>query len=275
VDFRDPWSLQAIDRGLPSHLASPVWLRLAERYERPVIDAAALVVVNTVAFERAMARAYPNAACRLMTVMNGADDDPISPSRHDGGFRLRFAGSIYDVAAPAILFEAAARVVRELGLTPAELSIDFLVDHAQYEGVPIELVAKRAGVQSYTTVAPLRPRGEALDFLADATMLVSLRQYSPMAIPAKVFEYVRLSAWLLVMAERDSATELLLRGTSAYVVEPGDVAATAAAIRHAYEAFVAGVRPEPLAHARDFSRRAQAEPLVNRIEALMASHEGA
>jgi hypothetical protein len=266
VDLRDPWSLQTVDRGLPEYLASPAWIELAKRYENPIIASAALVAVNTDAFASAMVQTYPDRARHIVTVMNGADEDPIPPSSHDEVFRLRFAGSIYDVSAPAVLLQAAEQVIRTLSLTPQQFSIEFLMDQSHYEGVPVDLIARRTGVEPFVTMQPLRPRAEALEFLAGATMLVSLRQYSPMAIPAKLFEYVRMGAWLLVMAEKDSAAELMLRGTRAEIVEPGNVAETAAAIRRCYEAFRAGERPVPVAKERDFSRRAQADVLIDRLE---------
>lgn len=275
VDLRDAWSLQTVERGLPEYLASPTWIELAQRYEKPIIESAAVVALNTQVFERAMAQVYPHAAGRFVTVMNGSDDDVIPPSRHDSVFRLRFAGSIYDVSAPGILLEAASRVIERLGLTPEQFSIEFLMDQGHYEGVPVDVVARRAGVEAYLTIHPLRPRAEALEFLAGATMLVSLRQYSPLAIPAKLFEYVRVAAWLLVMAEKDSATEVMLRGTGAEIVEPGDVEETAAAIQRCYEAFRAGERPQPVAAERDFSRRAQADVLIDRIEAVLNGHRSA
>jgi hypothetical protein len=205
--------------------------------------------------------------------MNGVDDDPIPASRHDNVFRLRFAGSIYDVSSPAVLLEAAAAVIRSLALSPEQFSIEFLMDAAHYEGVSIDVVARRAGVEQFVTIEPLRPRAEALVFLAEATMLVSLRQYSPIAIPAKLFEYVRMGAWLLVMAEHDSATELLLRGTDAEIVEPNNVTQAAASIELCYRAFRAGVRPQPVATGRDFSRNAQADVLIDRIEAVIEARQ--
>jgi len=275
VDLRDAWSLQTVERGLPEYLASPTWIELAQRYEKPVIESAAVVALNTRVFEQAMADTYPHVASRFVTVMNGSDDDVIPPSRHDSTFRLRFAGSIYDVSAPGILLEAAARVIQRLSLTPEQFYIEFLMDPGHYDGVPIDVVARRAGVERYLTIHPLRPRAEALEFLAGATMLVSLRQYSPLAIPAKIFEYVRVGAWLLVMAEKNSATELMLRGTGAEIVEPGDVEETAAAIQRCYEAFRAGARPKPVAAERDFSRRAQADVLIDRLEEVLNGHRPA
>jgi len=54
-----------------------------------------------------------------------------------------------------------------------------------------------------------------------------------MAIPSKVFEYMRYEAWLLALAEPRSATAQLLRDTPADVVRPDDVDALAGVLRAA------------------------------------------
>src|SRR6266566_3730546 len=73
-------------------------------------------------------------------------------------------------------------------------------------------------IKGFIHVHGARPRAEAMQFLARGTMLVSLPLFSrsgeiDATIPAKIFDYVRFDAWLLALAERGSATELLLRGT--------------------------------------------------------------
>jgi len=112
----------------------------------------------------------------------------------------------------------------------------------------------------------VRPRAEAFEFLARASMLVVLPQDSHLAIPAKLFDYMRFEAWLLALADRDSATGQLLHGTGAHVVEPGDVDAIAAAIESRFQDFRAGATAEPLAGQQRFSRRAQATRLFGAIE---------
>jgi hypothetical protein len=57
------------------------------------------------------------------------------------------------------------------------------------------------------------PRKEALEFLAGATMLLSLPAGQRLCVPAKIFEYVRFEAWMLVLATPESATGRLLAGT--------------------------------------------------------------
>lgn len=262
MDLRDPWSLA---QRLPEATASRLWYRLAASGERVAVAQAALVVANTEASSRALRALYPAAATRVITVMNGADDEPMPiPSSADGGpFVVAYAGTIYLDRDPRPLFHAAARVIRELGLTPAQIVLRFLGDT---EGFDLHGAARAEGIAEFVTLAPPRPRAEALRFLADAALLVSLPQDSTMAVPAKVFEYVQFDAWLLAFAERDSATELVLRDSGADVVAPGDVDASADVLRRRYAEFVRGERPRALNRDGRFDRRTQAVVLLDALD---------
>jgi hypothetical protein len=111
--------------------------------------------------------------------------------------------------------------------------------------------------------------------MARATVLVNLAQDSHLAVPSKIFEYMRYDACLIALAERESATELLLRDTDADVVSPGDVEGVASVLRHRYAEHAAGRRPEPIARTMRFSRLAQAERLFDAIEQQIPSARSA
>lgn len=113
---------------------------------------------------------------------------------------------------------------------------------------------------------PVRPRGDALKFLAADSMLLSLPQDSDLAVPAKIFEYMSFSAWLLVLARRGSATERLLRESGADVVDPGDLETLTQVIGDRFEQHRRGERPRPIAGDGRYSRRRQADALLGRIE---------
>ncbi|HET7457252.1 MAG TPA: glycosyltransferase [Gemmatimonadaceae bacterium] len=263
LDFRDPWSLA---ERLPESISSRLWYRLAERYERAALERAALIVANTEAASRALRARYPSVASRIVTVMNGADEQPMPKrSTADGPFVVAYAGTIYLDRDPLPLFRAAARVVRELALTPAQFAVRFLGDA---EGFDVIGAAKEAGIGGFVTLAPPRPRAEALRFLADATLLVSLPQDSAMAVPAKIFEYVQFDAWVLALADRDSATELVLRDSGADVVAARDEDGIAAVLRARYQEFARGVRPAAINRTGRFSRRAQADVLLAALDRI-------
>ena len=268
VDMRDPWSL--VQR-IPEHFASPLWFRLAERHERRAVDGAGLIVTNTELARDAMCAAHADASSRILAVPNGFDDDPLPASRPRRQFVIAYAGTIYLDRDPRPLFRAAARVIRDLGLSPDAFTIELMGDVSSHDGVPLEQLAREAGVEEYVRLRLPGSRREALEFLATATLLVLLPQDSDLAIPGKLFEYMRFDAWLMVLSTRESATGALLRGSSVDVVAPDDIDAMAELMLQRYRQHVEGVRPVAVASDDRFSRRVQADRLFTAIEALAGS----
>jgi hypothetical protein len=269
MDMRDPWSLQP---WLRESVASPLWYRHAERFERACVERASLVVANTEPARSALVALHPDASAKTITVMNGSDDDPLPPHRDGDRFVIRYAGTIYLDRDPQTLFRAAARTIRSEKLEPAQFGIDILGRFADEERVPMLGMAAQEGIAEYVSVEPPRPHGEALQFLAGATMLVIFPGSNMLAIPAKVFEYVRFDSWLLAIAEPESAIAQLLKGTSADVVEPR-IDAIATAITRRYRDHCAGMQPERVARDDRFSRASQARVLLDAIAALTPSRK--
>ncbi|MDQ2766609.1 MAG: hypothetical protein M3Y30_05590 [Gemmatimonadota bacterium] len=267
MDMRDPWSMQP---WLRESVASSIWYRDAERYEQSCIEQASLVVANTEPARAALVSLHPDADAKTITVMNGSDDDELPPHRDGARFVIRYAGTIYLDRDPQALFRAAAKVIESEKLEPAQFGIDILGRFADEERAPVLGMAAKEGIADFVSVEPPRPHREALQFLAGATMLVIFPGSNVLAIPAKVFEYVRFDSWLLALAEPESAIAQLLRGTSADVVAPR-IDAIAAAITRRYRDHRAGVRPEPVARDDRFSRTTQARLLLDAIAQMVPS----
>lgn len=268
MDMRDPWS--HLDRWDAS-VASPTTPWIARSHEREAVAWAALIVMNTDPARAAMQRLYPDAANRIIAVMNGYDEDDALPvAQRDRVFRLAYAGTVYLDRNPRTLFRAAARVVRELGLAPDQFAIEFMGPPAQIDGASIEDLARESDIESFVKVHPPGTRREATEFLARANMLLNLPQDSHMAIPSKVFEYMRFPAWLLALEEAGSATESILRDTGADIATSSDVDQIALILRTRYQQHCEGSVPEPLAIDGRLSRRAQAQILFNAIDAVLA-----
>ena len=267
ADMRDPWSL--VER--LSHVpVSSVWLSAARKYEARVIRAASLITMNTEAACAAMRARYPGAAEKIHVIRNGADDELIPSAPRDGAFRIRFAGSIYLDRDPRLLFRAASRVIRDLELSPAQFKIEFVGDVDRYADTPTLQIAAQEGIAQYVTLGGQLPRREVLGFLAGATMLISLPQDSDFAIPAKIYEYVKMPAWLLILARSGSATAELLAGSDASVVEPTDADTMTATIRQRFLEFRQGCIPSAVGGDGRFDRSVQADKLLQLIAEQVA-----
>jgi hypothetical protein len=265
MDMRDPWGAAEYT---PRDMASRTWDRITADAESRCVRSASVVALNTDASRQDICGRYPDVRERFITVMNGADpiDIPagIVPNER---FTMSYAGNIYVGRDPTTLFQGVARVIKRRSLTPARVGIEFM-GGGEFARATVLAAADKAGISEFVTVLPRRPHREALEFLARASVLIGLPQYAHLAIPAKVFEYVQFPAWLLMLAEEGSATEVLFRGTGADVVHPSDVDAIAARIEERYEQFCRGDRPVALNADGAFDRSRQSRILFDAIERL-------
>ena len=267
MDMRDPWSDES---AVPEEFASTVWRRETGRRERECVSSARLVVVTSQAHEELQIAKYPQLRQRITTVMNGADADPL-PARSPGKqFVIAFTGMIYLGRNPRPLFRAAARVARATGASPNEFVVEFMGDDS-CDGIPLTTIATEEGLGAHFRSHGFRPRREALELLSRASLLVSLPLRTEMTLPAKLFEYTRFEAWLLALADQESATAKLLAGTNADVVGAGDVDAMEKVIASHYSEFRAGVRPVALNRDGRFDRTTQSARLFDALEKLAAA----
>jgi len=263
LDFRDPFALV---RRLPAPIASPLWFALARRHERPAVARARLITVTTDALRAALERIYPEARDKIVTVTNGCDDEQITEDGRRERFVIAYAGALYLDRDPTSFFRAAAATVRAMQLRPAEFGIDFIGHTERYGGARLQDLAAAERLEPFVRVIPQVPRTEALRLMSSASMLLNLPQDSPYAIPSKVFEYMLFDAWLLVLADRGTPTELLLRDTGAHIVAPTDVAGIGAAIRLCMERFRRGERPARISLQERFTRRYQAGLFLDALD---------
>lgn len=266
MDLRDPWSL--CER-LPEAVASPVFFRLARFYERRAVRRAGLVVMNTEFARRAMQRLFPQWSDIIVSVPNAYDEKPVPKIERDRRFLVAYAGTVYLDRTPLTLFQAAARLVRERSLTPEEFGMEFMGHIGSLDGETIEEIAAAEGLSGYVHTHPPAEYASAERFMAQAAMLVSLPQDSHLAIPSKIFDYMRFPARLLALAEPESATAHHLRDSGADVVAPFDVEGVLAVLRDAYRGHTAGERVVPIARDPRFSRRSAAKKLFEAIDTAL------
>jgi len=268
MDMRDPWS--HVER-LAEGIATPAWTRLAARYERKAVKRASLVVANTEVARRQLAATYPDRTDDIIVVTNGSDEDELPAQRRGGRFVIAHAGTLYLDRDPRALFQAAAEVIRKHSLTPDDISLEFIGELEAVGGFPIRDVADIEGISDYVKTGPSRPYREALAFMANATMLVTMSGSNIAAVPAKTFECVRFPAWILALSAPESATAMLLVGTGADVASPADAAGIATIIERRFKEHRAGILPEPVGSDARFSRRYQAGILFDALEARVGA----
>jgi glycosyltransferase involved in cell wall biosynthesis len=263
VDLRDPWALRP---ALPAPVASALWRVLARGWERRVVRTASLIVLNTDLAEERMRAAYPRAASRMITIMNGLDVEPVPSGAPRLRFLVAYAGNVYIDRNPQVLFRAAARLIRERELGPERLGLEFMGYAQPIGGQSLEQMAEAEGIREFVRLHPPAPRSEALRFLAGASLLVCLPQRTPLSTPSKVFEYMLFDAWHLVLAWEGTATARLLRDTSMAVVDPGDEQGIYEVLKDRFARFERGERPTLLPERERFLRATQARRFFRALD---------
>jgi hypothetical protein len=264
LDFRDPWATPTTE---PWELASPLWRRLTNRFERACVENAALVVANTHVMEADLRARHSDCASRMMTVMNGADPDVRFDGDHASRFTIMHAGGIYLGRDPAVLLRSLRLAVTELGASPAQVCLRFL-GAEEYHGVSLIDLARQERVADFVQVDPKVPRAKALQAIGESAMLVVLPQRQVECIPGKIFEYIQMNSWLLALTTPGTATEVVLRGTSADVVDPSDERGIARTIVQRYREFIQGVRPQRINFDGRFDRSREADRLFEALAEL-------
>lgn len=268
LDFRDPWALESYQE---PDVASTAWLRLSRYYEAKSVARASLVVMNTALAEQMMRERYPKSAGHIITAMNGADPELRQPGEWGSTFVISYAGQIYGGRDPSALFRGVRKAIDQLRIAPGQLEVHFMSsDHVG--NTPLADVAAGAGLSDHFVSEPMQVRSAALALLRRSAMVVILPQAYRHSIPGKVFEYAQAHAWVLSLAERDSATERLMRETHADVVAPDDADGIARVVAQRFQEFRSGVRPEPLNADGRFDRERQAEKLFGAIEGAIERH---
>jgi glycosyltransferase involved in cell wall biosynthesis len=227
-----------------------------------------LIITTTGPAAEALARRHPAVRGRIRAIPNGVDDDPLPVVERPDRFIIAYAGTIYLDRDPRPLFHGAARFLAQHHLSPSTCTIEFMGEVRSYNGTSLTALARETGVAEHLRLHPPQPRAEALRFLAGASVLVCLPQDSTLAIPAKLFEYLRFPAAVLALATQDSATGQLLGPSAADVVAPDDPDGIAAALARHYAVWASGRRPAPLADGLGVSRRALARDLFATVATL-------
>ena len=271
MDLRDPW---ATTEALLEPVASPLWLRLAEKEEARCARDAVVVAANNRNAAEAFVAMHPAASGKVAVVRNGWDEKNVRPgamrdvgrTRDPHRFTVVYTGTLYFDRSPRRLFTAAARAIHDVGATPATFCLEIM---GRIEnGTPDEIrrMAEEEGVGPHLVLHPPGSRDDARRLMGRAAVLVSLPWSHSLAIPAKIYEYMTFPAWLLVLAAADAAPARMLSQSEAHVVDPDDVGTMARVLRDCYDAYMGGARAGPIATGMRFSRAEAVAALVDALE---------
>jgi len=224
ADFRDPW----IEEGFhprPGTLRH----RVESALERMVLTRAEKVVVTTPQLGAEIGARYPQLREKFVTVYNGYDEEDFEGLDQEDVDRTRFeiihAGLVTgEFRDPAPLLRELGRLLEE-GTLPRDLvRVTFLGGGEYVESDEFRRRCRELSLEGIVHVAPRVPHREALRRQARAAVLLLLQASDDTRalIPAKAFEYLRLSRPILALTLDGASSELLRSMDSCHVVDPAD-----------------------------------------------------
>jgi glycosyltransferase involved in cell wall biosynthesis len=223
ADFRDPMLGNPFRRS--THMAE-----VAARFLEPRIfrKADAILSVTDVISDN-WRRQYPNHADKIHTLWNGFDPDerigplPI-PARQ--GRVIAHVGNLYGSRHPAVVLASLRRLLERDALASRQVRVHLVGELDQeIRRSYAELFAGLEARQAIEYTSSL-PRPEALRIMGEANylLLVDMVGGDGYAVPAKLFEYLRIGRPILAVTSRGSPVERILAssGVPYRAVHPDD-----------------------------------------------------
>lgn len=246
LDFRDPWNVPASGS---RHRSA-----MLKQLERPILQYADMIILNTPGAERLYQNAFPDLARKFICIPNGYDSINECPSIPPSSpFRIVHTGNFYQGRSPDLLL----RALHELG----QDDIEFVQVGNMHDG--IALFNGRVKI----TCTGVLPREEALSWMRKASLLF-LKQGPefPHAIAAKTYEYLAAGRPILVDAPPGDNAEFIARyADRSYVVTSGSHEDLKRAVMKAYEE-----RSLPCGVNQEFIRNFRRKDLTKHLAASMS-----
>jgi glycosyltransferase involved in cell wall biosynthesis len=274
ADFRDSW----VDGFL-----GPVRYHVDGWLERKVIAHADQVIMNTPATRRYyLCRYLGQPAAKFVTITNGYDENDFRDLDFSSGpaFEVICAGWLNDENRdPEAVLKAAALALERGWIPRDKLQLTFLGAGPYVNSKRFQDQLRHYKLLENTEVTVQRvPYREALCRQARADVVVILtddakrmaanRDWTFMAVPAKLYEYLRLGKFLLVLSRAEAVRELLSDVRAPSPLLPSDTEGVATALHEAYLRRAHNPTPELDPAIRKYERRELARELARVLDGL-------
>jgi len=234
LDYRDPWSLPA----MTMQRYNSFTLRLNRMIEKRVLGIADKVVMVSDHLLQQYQTQFPDIPKdRFVTITNSYDEslkaeyEKISyAKKHDGIFRVVYAGNFYGNRTPHRFFEAMERIVHDnpsLGRT-----IRFICVGANRIEKYRDDIRKR-GLSDQVSFFQRVSLSEVLRFYKEADALLLINSYgmgNEVFIPQKAFDYLMTGKPILCLTQPGSLYHLLKDKPQAVIADPTDASDIAKAL---------------------------------------------
>jgi glycosyltransferase involved in cell wall biosynthesis len=247
--YRDPWT-----HGRWLKPVSDWSIRIEKEMEHRVLARARAVVTVTEQHAAVLRKTHPDLdPGKFSSIPNGYDGAEWgemaegAPAR-GSQFVITYAGGLYAGRSPQLLFETVRSLIDSGEVERNDIQIDLLGHCSVVDGSRVADLAAGSGIADQVSLPGFLSRKETLRRVAASNLLLLLAEDWPYRIPAKTYEYLRAGRPILAITAEEALKDLLERTGGAWVVEPSDRAAMAAALRQAYRCWREGgqaPRPDP------------------------------
>ncbi len=252
VDFRDPWlddvyiKPQAIRSGLSDSIER--WM------ERKVVKNADRVLTTSTPLRGNMARRYREKPDDFFVHLpNGIDTDKFKElsglPKYDV-FTITYLGTIYQTRSPVPVFKAISELLVEGKLKTADIAVKLIGNCKYTDGRPAVDVAREYGLESIVEVREFIQQTEALQVMRMSHLLLVLATEQPLAIPAKVYDYIGSGTPILALTEAGATADVIAETGSGRCFLNDEIEAIKIYICDIIEAYKDGLPPAGQGAAR-------------------------
>lgn len=214
ADFRDPW-METIDCK-PAVSRSALSDRVELWLEGKVLRNADKVVTTTEAFRKSLEERYWDMPeDKFVYIPNGIDATKFAKANDTAKyerFTITYAGTIYEGRTPEPVFEAISALIAGSKIKRTEIRFKLVGNCDSIFGRDTLSIARSYGLDGVVEVSEPVPYHEALRMMRSSHLLLLLAPSQPLAVPAKVYDYLGSGTRILALTE-EGATSDLIRAT--------------------------------------------------------------
>ncbi len=237
MDLRDPWDLHE-RKGAGSNRTK--FSDAIERWlEKKLTCDSTKIISVTEHYTELLRSSYPNLPKdHFCTVWNGFDSVDFEfngyPDTEIDRFIVSYLGTFYCGRTPKEFLEAMGELVKEGTISRDLIKINFIGAVRYAEGLSVEDLIKRNGLEGCVNLSDTIPYRESLAQMKKSNVLLLFAPEQYYDIPGKAFEYLGARRQILCFTKDGATADLIRRTGSGLVVDPYNVGEIKNAISELY-----------------------------------------
>jgi glycosyltransferase involved in cell wall biosynthesis len=220
IDFRDPWARSTWEEEERVDNTYERWKHgRITRMEKWVVSQADEVILVTREMRNDFVRSYPQLPPHKFNYFpNGYDPENVlslTPALNSNGVKpsktvFVHAGSLYKFRDPTPILYALKNLLESGAIETDKIVFQFIgviTSHLAH----IPALAEKLQINDVVQFLPPVSYQKAMEYMAESHVLILLQPLTKLQLPGKFFDYLCLGKPVLAVAEKDSATERIVK----------------------------------------------------------------